>query len=962
MANYLPVLLLSVSTNATPDDSSVSTQYLPRGQVDYLSHDWEEEDVWRSWRNMTRQKNEIANGVRLENASWRTWWKQRNHLSTVSPETLNWLKDSDVTWLYGPLHTAVDWTPPPRPPKPDPPPAHVHSHLDLSTPATSMKHKPILKHRSISELLTSDLPSSPLFSPPESEDDEPDDTGSESPPSLDQAVAASLSQPKRPSLPHTKSDSHITKWGNNTIRAYRKDSPPRIDPPIPHPDVPASSSDSSVTSAASDAASPAPDTTKKKHISFNTFVEQCIAIEKPKANAIGLTGAQRWRTLATTYSESSSGSSHSDDSEAIDSGDEDSDAVGSDEEDDNSTITTRTPWRASHSTKDDDCAIQSDEYDSDESDGGIEIRASKKVPRSSGSASSSPSPSRPPANIPVQPGPKRRRNSTYTTYSAYPQGYAYTYVAPPLIRTPSAMPSEHVTIAPIAPTILKTGGSPSGSERRGFGEEGNEDSAWAAWDEDVGFVSGPVPSTGGLGGAERDKEGEGEDESDEDRSTPVELVYVPPLGSNYGVGYQYQMDREREREQMKAANVPTVVLQSGEATAHGGREEPKDAYDYFEGPDLGEDFVNSGRRGRSLRGAPREPEAQTSQGGKDRLKTRSISRSRSRTPSPAFAQSSPSPSTSVSASPATSTSPGPAPSRGRGRTTSTSPPSAPGTGQRLLSPPTSVSPHEAGGYSSFVQTQPREPREQRGREQRGRSIARSSSSGSLSQQGSPMGSLSPDGAGIAAIGSAYAGGRVLERDREHGGRSIVSGERERGRERTGRRLSRSSSFEDSATSGKMSVGASPVPVPGGGRAIGSGVSPVPVPGIETARDKEAEGQKEQEDEESRHPTPANSPVVGLSIDKPAHLKNDIAPPSQLSPRSQAANPSPMLATASFPSSSTSAPVNQRHGTSASPSHISRAKPVVGVGLIEGEGNIVGKAVGMVSSAGAYLGLWQNGAT
>jgi hypothetical protein len=88
MATYLPVLLVSVSTNAVPDDSSLVTG--PRGQVDYLSHDWQEEDVWRSWRNMTRQKNEIANGARLENASWRTWWKQRNKLKTVSPETLNW--------------------------------------------------------------------------------------------------------------------------------------------------------------------------------------------------------------------------------------------------------------------------------------------------------------------------------------------------------------------------------------------------------------------------------------------------------------------------------------------------------------------------------------------------------------------------------------------------------------------------------------------------------------------------------------------------------------------------------------------------------------------------------------------------------------------------------------------------------------------------------------------------------
>ena len=59
--------------------------------VDYLSHEWQEEaDVWASWRHTTRHKNDIANGVRLENASWRTWWKQRNNLKTVSPETLNW--------------------------------------------------------------------------------------------------------------------------------------------------------------------------------------------------------------------------------------------------------------------------------------------------------------------------------------------------------------------------------------------------------------------------------------------------------------------------------------------------------------------------------------------------------------------------------------------------------------------------------------------------------------------------------------------------------------------------------------------------------------------------------------------------------------------------------------------------------------------------------------------------------
>jgi hypothetical protein len=86
MANYL--LVSFSASNLVPDDLSIVT--LPRGQVDYLSHNWQEEDVWRSWRNMTKQKNEIANGMRLENASWRTWWKQRNKLKTVTPETLNW--------------------------------------------------------------------------------------------------------------------------------------------------------------------------------------------------------------------------------------------------------------------------------------------------------------------------------------------------------------------------------------------------------------------------------------------------------------------------------------------------------------------------------------------------------------------------------------------------------------------------------------------------------------------------------------------------------------------------------------------------------------------------------------------------------------------------------------------------------------------------------------------------------
>ncbi|KAI7860600.1 hypothetical protein BDC45DRAFT_563759 [Circinella umbellata] len=80
----------------------------PEMCVDYLSYRFDEMDLAASWRVMTKQKKDVVNGLRLENASWRTWAKHKYRLSTVSPETLNWLKDSDVTWLYGPLHTVME--------------------------------------------------------------------------------------------------------------------------------------------------------------------------------------------------------------------------------------------------------------------------------------------------------------------------------------------------------------------------------------------------------------------------------------------------------------------------------------------------------------------------------------------------------------------------------------------------------------------------------------------------------------------------------------------------------------------------------------------------------------------------------------------------------------------------------------------------------------------------------------
>lgn len=70
------------------DDSAVDVE--PSRQVDYLSHDWREEDIWSSWRHVVSRRKEYGEISRLENASWRQWAKQKHRLTTVSPETLNW--------------------------------------------------------------------------------------------------------------------------------------------------------------------------------------------------------------------------------------------------------------------------------------------------------------------------------------------------------------------------------------------------------------------------------------------------------------------------------------------------------------------------------------------------------------------------------------------------------------------------------------------------------------------------------------------------------------------------------------------------------------------------------------------------------------------------------------------------------------------------------------------------------
>ncbi|KAL5312876.1 hypothetical protein ACEPPN_019302 [Leptodophora sp. 'Broadleaf-Isolate-01'] len=125
------------------DDTMVRDQ--PSRFVDYLSYDWEEEDIWSSRNHLLSKRNAYGETARLENILWRTWMKSRHRLKTVSAESLDWLKDSDVTWLYGPLQASSD--------KLSIMPTPLAAGIGIPKANSSVIKKSILKKRSVLETM-----------------------------------------------------------------------------------------------------------------------------------------------------------------------------------------------------------------------------------------------------------------------------------------------------------------------------------------------------------------------------------------------------------------------------------------------------------------------------------------------------------------------------------------------------------------------------------------------------------------------------------------------------------------------------------------------------------------------------------------------------------------------------------------------------------------------------------------
>jgi len=86
--SFVPRRVSPGSIERPEDDTAARMQ--PSRHVDYLSHEWTEEDVWASWKHVVSRRGLYPNSERLENASWRTWEKKRRNLKTISPETVKW--------------------------------------------------------------------------------------------------------------------------------------------------------------------------------------------------------------------------------------------------------------------------------------------------------------------------------------------------------------------------------------------------------------------------------------------------------------------------------------------------------------------------------------------------------------------------------------------------------------------------------------------------------------------------------------------------------------------------------------------------------------------------------------------------------------------------------------------------------------------------------------------------------
>ncbi|KAG7191832.1 uncharacterized protein KQ657_002800 [Scheffersomyces spartinae] len=79
-----------------------------RENVDYMSpcepHLENDLNLYMCWK-LHSVDDSCYQDQRLANISWRRWSKNLYHLKCLHPYEINWFKEYDITWLYGPKFT-----------------------------------------------------------------------------------------------------------------------------------------------------------------------------------------------------------------------------------------------------------------------------------------------------------------------------------------------------------------------------------------------------------------------------------------------------------------------------------------------------------------------------------------------------------------------------------------------------------------------------------------------------------------------------------------------------------------------------------------------------------------------------------------------------------------------------------------------------------------------------------------
>lgn len=99
--------------NCYDDLYTINNNYSFKENIDYLSNEIYISNglLIKCWKQCKYDISILIPSTvsrRLENISWRRLYKNLNNLPEINPKLINWYKDHDINWCYGPKYTDDD--------------------------------------------------------------------------------------------------------------------------------------------------------------------------------------------------------------------------------------------------------------------------------------------------------------------------------------------------------------------------------------------------------------------------------------------------------------------------------------------------------------------------------------------------------------------------------------------------------------------------------------------------------------------------------------------------------------------------------------------------------------------------------------------------------------------------------------------------------------------------------------